>query len=179
MKKLVADNFHPSAADYTTKAQITRTYDDFLAYGNYFTQLQPFLKEFSLENFHFMDGTRMASTDALDEAQQFEKFLGLENDLDFERNEEKGFMCLSKPVEFCLSGAKGRKSTLDYKVDKLFWSIGLKILQKILEPEIKLLRDYFKPEMTKLFSLILPNETTNTFCSSPDNRFAWLKLYVC
>ena len=54
-----------------------------------------------------------------------------------------------------------------------------KILQKILEPEIKLLREYFKPEMIKLFSLVLPNETTNTFCSSPDNRFAWLKHYVC
>ena len=116
VKKLVADNFHPSAADYTTKAQITRDYDDFLAYGNYFTQLQPFLKEFSLENFHFMDGTRMATIDAVDEARKFEEFLGVESDLDFERNAEKGFMCLSKPVEFCLSGAKGRKSTLDYKV---------------------------------------------------------------
>ena len=53
------------------------------------------------------------------------------------------------------------------------------LLQKILEPEIKILREYFKPEMIKLFSLLLPNMTTVTFCSEPDNRFAWLKLYVC
>ena len=74
VKKLVADKFRPSAADYTKKSKITRNYDDYLAYGNYFTQLQPFLKEFSLENFHFMDGTRMATSDALDEAQKFEDF---------------------------------------------------------------------------------------------------------
>ena len=54
-----------------------------------------------------------------------------------------------------------------------------KVLQKILEPEIKILREYFKPEMIKLFSLLLPNMTTATFCSEPDNRFAWLKFYVC
>ena len=58
----------------------------------------------------------MATIDAVDEARKFEEFLGVESDLDFEKNAEKGFMCLSKPVEFCLSGAKGRKSRLDYKV---------------------------------------------------------------
>ena len=72
----------------------------------------------------------MASTDALDEAQEFEQFLGLENDLEFGRNEEKGFMCLSKPVEFCLSDAKGRKSTLDYKVGTFLLLIGLKFFRK-------------------------------------------------
>ena len=49
------------------------------------------------------------------EAKYFERRLGLNNELHFEFNEKKKFNCLSRPIEYCLSDAKGRKSAVDKK----------------------------------------------------------------
>ena len=49
------------------------------------------------------------------EAQYFERRLGLNNELHFKFNEKKKFNCLNRPIEYCLSDAKGRKSTVDKK----------------------------------------------------------------
>ena len=79
VKHLKINNYRPSAVDFSLSKSISR-HDDFLAYGNYFTQLYPFLKEFDLSNIHFMDGM---NRDAELEAQKFEQFLGLEHELHF------------------------------------------------------------------------------------------------
>ena len=119
VKLLKQSGFHPNASEFVHKKHITR-HDDFLAYGNYWSQLKPFVDEFGLDKIHFMDGTKMATVDAEREARYFESFLKVPNELKFEMNEKKGFMCLKKPFEFCLSDAKGRKSTINYKVPSKF-----------------------------------------------------------
>ena len=63
-------------------------------------------------------------------------------------------MCLNKPVEFCLNGAKGRKSTIDVK--------------EKLEKEIKILQKYFKTEMQKTYQLIMPDIPVTKFCNPTD-----------
>ena len=117
VKLLQQSGFHPNASEFAYKKHITR-HDDFLAYGNFWSQLKPFVDEFGLDKIHFMDGTKMATVEAEQEAKYFESFLKVSNELIFEMNEKKGFMCLKKPFEFCLSDAKGRKSTINYKVQK-------------------------------------------------------------
>ena len=119
--RLVNNHFQPDARTFAHKSKISR-HDDFLAYGNYFTQLTPFIDEFGVDKIHFVDGTKMSGSGALalEEASHLERFLQVENELQFGINDEKGFTCLTEPVEFCLSGAKGRKSTVDYKVSMRF-----------------------------------------------------------
>jgi hypothetical protein len=157
VKRLKINDYRPSAADFSLSKSISR-HDDFLAYGNYFTQLYPFLKEFDLSNIHFMDGM---NRDAELEAKKFEQFLGLEHELHFRANLTKGFMCLHKPLVHCLSAAKGRSSTIDVK--------------KELEDEMAELELYFKNEMKKIFQVL---SLSAEFCTNPD-RFNWLTKYVC
>lgn len=47
------------------------------------------------------------------EVEYLESRLGIEKELEFEFNEKKKFNCLSKPVPYCLSDAKGRKSSIN------------------------------------------------------------------
>ena len=47
------------------------------------------------------------------EVEYLESRLGIEKELEFEFNENKKFNCLSKPVPYCLSDAKGRKSSIN------------------------------------------------------------------
>ena len=118
--RLVDNHFQPDALTFAHKSTISR-HDDFLAYGNYFTQLTPFIDEFGIDKIHFVDGTKMSGSGAaaLAEASLLEQFLEVKNELKFGMNDEKGFTCLVEPVDFCLSAAKGRKSTIDYKVNVL------------------------------------------------------------
>ena len=47
------------------------------------------------------------------EVEYLEGRLGIEQELQFEFNEKKKFNCLTKPVPYCLSDAKGRKSSIN------------------------------------------------------------------
>lgn len=76
----------------------------------------------------------------------------------------EGFPCLVKPVSFCLSAAKGRKRTMN--------------VSSHMDAEIKILKDYYKPEMIKTAQLLVRNFTL--FCTSDKPiRFAWLREYIC
>ena len=48
-----------------------------------------------------------------EETAYLEEQLGIEQELKFEFNEEKKFNCLTEPVPYCLSDAKGRPSTIN------------------------------------------------------------------
>ena len=48
-----------------------------------------------------------------EETAYLEEQLGIEKELKFEFNEEKKFNCLTEPVPYCLSDAKGRPSTIN------------------------------------------------------------------
>ena len=99
------------------------------------------------------------------EAAHVEKELGLEHELEFEFNEQKGFNCLIQPQKFCLSDAKGRPSTIDKRAK--------------LKKEISILEEYFKPQMMLLFKLIFPDLSVDQFCSDLDSqRFQWLRKRV-
>ena len=93
--------------------------------------------------------------------------LELEHELQFEFNRAKGFNCLVEPTDYCLSDAKGRPST----VNKM----------AALSHEVAILRQYYQPEMEKVFDLLYPQYNGNytTFCSIKKPRFEWLKTYVC
>ena len=48
-----------------------------------------------------------------EEVEYLEDRLGIEKELQFEFNKKKKFNCLTKPVPYCLSDAKGRKSSIN------------------------------------------------------------------
>ena len=90
--------------------------------------------------------------------------LGIDHELHFEYNEKKKFNCLSKPVPYCLSDAKGRPSTINK--------------MEALKNEVSILHRYYQPEMEKIYELIFPDQPVNEFCKK-DGRFHWLKYYLC
>jgi hypothetical protein len=165
IKILKNNKFHPTAEELSKRPESKISqHDDLLLYGNYFTQLSPFFEVFNKSEIYFLDGHQMANDKAQSEAREFEKYLGVDNEMQFKFNETKEFMCLDKPVQFCLNGAKGRKYTIDVKEE--------------LKPEIEILREYFKPEMVEMFKILMPNINIDSFCLNP-GRFEWIKIYVC
>ena len=82
-----------------------------LSYGNYFTQINPFMKIFPIESFLFLDGGNILK-DPKAEFEVIENFFGVDHELNFRFNVTKGVPCLHKPVPMCLSSAKGKYSTL-------------------------------------------------------------------
>ena len=80
--------------------------DEIIRYGNYYTQLRPYMETFDKSRFHFVDGGCLTEKPE-SEFIEIEKFFGIENELSFQFNETKGFPCLHRPVQMCLSEAKG------------------------------------------------------------------------
>ena len=123
--------------------------------------MTPFIEVFGIDKVIFVDGTNMGNSEAV----YLETRLGLKHQLRFEFNAKKHFNCLTAPHAYCLSDAKGRPSTVDKRAK--------------LSHEIEVLEGYFKPQMVLLMKLIFPSMTTDEFCHDEQQRFQWLKSYVC
>ena len=61
-----------------------------------------------------MDGHQMTNQNATKEAKQLETFLNIEHEIEFKFNPRKGFECLEKPIQYCLSDAKGDIRHLEF-----------------------------------------------------------------
>ena len=142
--------------------------DDIIQYGNYFTQLSPFIQVFGLEKIHFVDGGAIVQNPG-PEFTEIEHFFGFENELEFKFNRTKGFPCLSRPVPYCLSAAKGRtRGTGSTKPDDL------------VPDKMATIRKSYRREMENVFRLVHPDLQQKDFCHEPDlYRFAWLKKFLC
>ena len=99
-----------------------------------------------------------------EEVYYLEDRLGIDHELHFEYNKKKQFNCLSQPVPYCLSDAKGRPSTINK--------------MEALKNEVSILHRYYQPEMEKTFELLFPGTSVKDFCNT-DGRFHWLKYYLC
>ena len=96
-------------------------------------------------------------------------FFGLDNSiLHFEMNEETGFHCLNRPINFCLGRGKFGKGTSrkTSTADKYRRYPDLSVIQKA-----------YKSQMRKTFQYIY-NCNTNC-CNLTVNRFVWMKKYFC
>ena len=191
-----------SASDLAKYFSLTQT-QKLLRYGNYYTQLKPFLKVFKEDEIIFYNGNRLGriqhtvpethtrgitfDSDQF-EAESIEDSLNIEHEMvfNFDKKKERdlrvedfcltgglvsvrgsrmeGFPCLIKPVHFCLSAAKGRKRTMN--------------VSNHMDAEIRILKDYYKPEMKRTAQLLVRNVTL--FCTTyKPIRFAWLREYIC
>ena len=99
-----------------------------------------------------------------EEVRYLEDRLGIDNELHFEFNKKKQFNCLSAPVPYCLSDAKGRPSTINK--------------MEILTKEVEILHNYYKNEMERTYKLLFPKMDILDFCQN-ENRFKWLRYYLC
>ena len=144
--------------------------DDIIQYGNYFTQLSPFIQVFGLDKIHFVDGGAIVQNPG-PEFTEIEHFFGFENELEFKFNQTKGFPCLSRPVPFCLPGSKGRTrgtNTPNKHPDDL------------VPEKMTAIRNFYRAEMENVFRLVHPDLDQKDFCREPDlYRFAWLKQFLC
>ena len=75
-------------------------------YGEYGTQIKPFMEIFGRENIHLLDGGNLLKTPN-QEYFQLEKFFNVSHSLKLEIDAEKGFPCLKRPVPMCLGSDKG------------------------------------------------------------------------
>jgi len=45
---------------------------------------------------------------------------------------------------------------------------------------MRMIRKFYKPEMEKIFNLVLPNINLNAFCKNPETyRFSWISRFLC
>ena len=116
---------------------------------------------YGIDGVIIMDGSDMGNV----EAAYLEQRLGLAHQLKFEFNDKKKFNCLASPLEYCLSDAKGRPSTIDKRAK--------------LKHEIGILQGYFKPQMVALFDILYPQLSRHVFCERKDQRFQRLNPYIC
>ena len=84
----------------------TPAMDTIIAYGEFFKQLKPYMEGFNLTDMAFVDGGGIVENPGK-EFENLESFFGVENELKFEFNEEKGYPCLKRPIEMCLGADKG------------------------------------------------------------------------
>ena len=132
-----------------------------IRYGNYWTQIQAFIDVFGLEQIIFVDGTSMSNN----EARHLEEQLNVNHELEFKFDRKKNFDCLWKPLKYCLSAAKGRRTGLN--------------LTMHLADEIVRLKKYYQLEMELFYLVLYPTKDKSTFCADQNARFAWLKQYIC
>ena len=65
------------------------------------------MEVFNFSNFVFVDGSGIIENPTR-EFQNLENYFGVEHQLEFEFNEEKGYPCLKRPIEMCLGADKGK-----------------------------------------------------------------------
>ncbi|GMR62279.1 hypothetical protein PMAYCL1PPCAC_32474, partial [Pristionchus mayeri] len=111
--------------------------------GQYHKYLQRWLKEFPLDQFHFVDGQKLIDEPA-EEVKKVEEFLGLKpvvTPADFEVDSVKKFPCIKNPdgTHHCLGKTKGRPHP------------------KVAETVLKRLKRFYEPENDRLFSMIHQN----------------------
>ena len=80
-------------------------------------------RHFDPLDIHFVDGTNLLTSPEM-EYGFISKFFGVEEELKFKFNPEKGFDCLSEPVEQCLQASKGKLTKLYEFMNKLLRFFG-------------------------------------------------------
>ena len=139
-------------------------------YGNYASQLSPYLQNFNRTRFHFIDGQALVKNPD-PEFYKIESFLELDHELQFKFNRTKGFPCLDKPIPFCLADSKGRSRGTSKKAQHP---------EEFAPAETDKIRQFFRREMVQLFRILYPKLKITKFCQDPDTyRFAWLEKVLC
>ena len=102
-------------------------------------------------------------------------FFGLDSSMmNWRFHPEKNFLCLYKPVKFCLSKNKGSTrdaSSVDYDQELVN-----------MYPELNIWRRAFRDQMIKMYQEIFRCKTKEDCCMikfSENARWRWLRKYYC
>lgn len=102
-------------------------------------------------------------------------FFGLDSSMmNWRFHPEKNFLCLYKPVKFCLSKNKGSTrdaSSVDYDQELVN-----------MYPELEIWRRAFRDQMIKMYQEIFHCKTKEDCCIikfSENARWRWLRKYYC
>ena len=93
-------------------------------------------------------------------------FFNLDKSLiEFNYNNDRGFFCMTRPINYCLGSEKGtsRKVTLAEKYE--------------LHPDLKIIASAYKNQMLKTFKYIYKCE--EDCCDIQVSRFTWLQKFFC
>ena len=135
-----------------------------LQIGNYYDTIMDYEKIFGPDSVYIVDG-HYEITNPNEEFKALLTYFGLDPSLiEFKFNEQKGFYCLDKPLQFCLSKEKGHRGKTD-----IYESY----------PELSFIRDGYENQMTKLFQHIFKCNDKITCCRIDTVRFTWMKKYFC
>ena len=197
----------PSASDLANYFSLTQT-QKLLRYGNYYTQLKPFLKVFKENEIIFYDGNRLGKIQSIvletltrgipSDLDQFEAEsiedslkLGHEMVFDFDKAKDRDLRpyAIFSLNEFrtCRTGPVRRSPMEGFPclVKPVHFCLsaakGRKRTMNVsshMAAEIKILNHYYKPEMIKTAQLLVRNVTL--FCTTDKPiRFEWLREYIC
>lgn len=104
--KLLGEYLDPNKRA-SEKPERLSTMDDIIRFGQYNTQIQPFLEIFDKSDILFLDGGGIISDPEV-EFSKMENFFNVKNELEFQFNSTKGLPCLKRPVPMCLGSGKGK-----------------------------------------------------------------------
>jgi len=92
------------------------------------------------------------------------------SELEWTFNKEKGFHCLSYPVNYCLGKNKGVAGSRKASVDKFE-----------LYPDLIHVKNAYKDSVFQLFKYIYKCDDQDSCCKLEleSNRFQWCKQYFC
>ena len=127
-----------------------------LQIGNYYDTIMDYEKIFGPNSVYIVDG-HYEITNPNEEFKSLIEYFGLDPTLiEFKFNKQKGFYCLDRPVQFCLSKEKGHRGKVD-------------IYEKY--PELSLIQEGYKSQMTKLFQHIYKCNSVSSCCKTEVVRF--------
>lgn len=121
------------------------------------------------DNVHLVDGVNVVENPK-DEFSKLLRFLGADDSIDFRFQNEKGFYCLSKPLDYCLGNDKGRTRATE-KND------GGPKNHVIYDPFDA--KNSYSPSMLSLYKKVNDCNSQTSCCEKSTGRMKWMKNYFC
>ena len=132
--------------------------------GNYASIIEDFNQVFD-QNVYLVDG-ELILNNPNEEFDLLLDFFGLEKGvLNFQFNQDRGFHCLERPLNYCLGGNKG--TTRNESKSDIYRDF----------PQLEFIQHAYRAQMAKTFKYIYSCD--ENCCAIELNRFAWLRKYIC
>lgn len=144
---------------------------EYIQVGTFLPVIKEVIKIIGKDRLFLVDGEQIIKN-PVTEFGLLTDFFGLESNLAFEYNIDKGFHCLEKPVPFCLGKGKGNtkgqvgNSSKENSIYEAY-------------PTITTWKESYTNSVFELFSHIFKCSTKADCCSISVTRWMWLQSYFC
>ena len=145
--------------------QLSSKYVKHLKLGLYSSVISAYNSVFGPNHVYLVDG-KMLRSDPNGEFGLLLRHFGLDASyMDFRFNQDKGFHCLARPVNYCLKDGKGTTHKFATVYEEF--------------PQLNGLKGFYENEMFKTYTYIYACQTRKHCCQITTRRFQWMQAYFC